>query len=175
MLGRPALIWYRDDGRPEVAEDGIFIAAAHSAGVLLAVASTRPARCDARAVRERSRPDWRALLGADHFEVAERIGRDQGEPLPVAATRVWAAAECLRQAGRDQAGRGQAGRGQTERGQAGPGHGAPVTVARAHPDGWVRLSSGPAQITTYPARVREVPHPVMFTILTEGGSGSTTR
>jgi enediyne polyketide synthase len=163
MLGRPALIWYRDDGRPEVAEDGIFIAAAHSAGVLLAVTSTRPARCDARAVRERSRPDWRALLGADHFELAEVIGRERGEPLPVAATRVWAAAECLRQAGRGQAGRGQAGQGQTGR-----DHGAPVTLARAHPDGWVRLSSGPAQITTFPARVRDVPHPVMFTILTEG-------
>jgi enediyne polyketide synthase len=159
MLGRPALIWYRDDGRPEVAEDGIFVAAAHSAGVLLAVTSTRPARCDARAVRERARPDWRALLGADHFEVAERIARDRGEPLPVAATRVWAAAECLRQAGRGQAGGGC----------------AQVTLARSQPDGWVRLSSGQAQITTFPARVRDVPHPVMFTILTEGCSGSTRR
>ena len=154
MLGRPALIWYRDDGRPEVAEDGIYIAAAHSAGVLLAVTSTGPARCDARAVRDRSRPDWRALLGADHFEVAELIGRDRGEPLPVAATRVWAAAECLRQAG---------------------GGCAAVTLAGSQPDGWVRLSSGPAQITTFPARVRDVPDPVMFTILTEGCSGSTRR
>ena len=161
MLGRPALIWYRDDGRPEVAEDGIFVAAAHRAGVLLAVTSTGPAHCDARAVRERSRPDWRALLGADHFEVAELIGRDRGEPLPVAATRVWAAAECLRQA---EAGRGQAGGGC-----------APVTLAGSQPDGWVRLSSGPAQITTFPARVRDVPDPVMFTILTEGCSGSTRR
>jgi enediyne polyketide synthase len=166
MLGRPVLIWYRDDGRPEVAEDGIFIAAAHSAGVMLAVASTKPAGCDARAVQERPRQDWRTLLGADHFEVAELIRRDRGEPLSVAATRVWAAAECLRQAGRaGQAGRtGQAGRA----GQAGRDHRAPVIVARSHPDGWVRLGSGPAQITTFPARVRDVAHPVVFTILTEG-------
>ena len=51
----------------------------------------------------------------------------------------------------------------------------PVTLAGSQPDGWVRLSSGPAQITTFPARVRDVPDPVMFTILTEGCSGSTRR
>lgn len=156
MLGRPALIWHRDDGRPEIAEEGIFISAAHSAGVMVAMASTGRIGCDAKAVHERPYEDWRALLSTDQFDLAEVISRDRSEPLSAAATRVWGAAECLRRAG-----------------QAGT---AALTLDWSRSDGWVRFGAGQARLTTFPARLRDVTHPVVFTIMTEGrGNGPVLR
>jgi len=156
MLGRPALIWHREDGNPEIAEEGIFISAAHSAGVMVAMASTSQIGCGAKAVHERPYEDWRALLSQDQFDLAELIGRDRSEPLSVAATRVWGAADCLRKAGR-----------------AGT---APLTLGWSRSDGWVRFVAGQARITTFPARLRDVTHPVVFSILTEGrGHGPVLR
>jgi enediyne polyketide synthase len=159
-LGRPALVWHRADGRPEVAEEGIFISAAHGAGVLLAVASTGRIGCDARAVRERSSRDWRALLDPGQFDLAERIGRNTGEPLCVAATRVWGAAEHLRQEQQRQEHVRQASRADA----------APMTLTGSRPDGWVQLGCGQTLITTFGARLRDVAHPVMFTIATQASA-----
>jgi len=141
-LGRPALVWHRADGRPEVAEEGIFVCAAHGAGVLLAMASTGPADAGATPARERSAQDWRALFGRGQFDLAKRIGRQTNEPLSVAATRVHAAAQHL------------------------PPD-AEMTPTRVRPDGWVQLACGDALITTFAARLRDVPGPVVFTIATQ--------
>ena len=145
MLGRPALVWHRRDGKPEVAEEGLNVSAAHDAGLMIAVLGPQRVSCDARAVHPRLAGEWEVLLGAEGFALAERIHTEQGEPLPVAATRVWGALECLREAGWSAAG--------------------DVTLTRSGPDGWVQLSSGQARIATFQARLRDEPRPVVFTVV----------
>ena len=148
MLESPVIVSHRGDGKPEVAVDGIGVSASHGAGVTLAVTGPGRVGCDVEAVRDRTVEDWRALLGAEQFALAELIQREFGEGLSVAATRVWGAVECLRKTGRALAG--------------------PVTLARPGPAGWVLLHSGQAKIAAFCTRLRDEPDPVVFTILTEG-------
>jgi enediyne polyketide synthase len=156
MLGRSVALTHRGDGKPEIAGGDMDISASHGAGLTLAVAATGPVGCDVEIVQRRSAEDWQGLLGSAQFTLAELIRRERGEELPVAATRVWGAVECLRKAGR-----------------ALPG---PVTLAPGGPAGWVVLQSGRAKIATFCTTVRDLPDPVVFTILTEEvGNGSVLR
>ncbi len=148
MLERPVVVSHRGDGKPEVAADGVSVSASHAAGVTLAVVGSDRVSCDAEAVRDRTPEDWQALLGAEQFALAELIQRERGEELSVTATRIWGAVECLRKIGRAVVG--------------------PITLGQSRPDGWVRFDSGQAQIATFLTRLRDEPHPVVFTILTEG-------
>jgi enediyne polyketide synthase len=145
ILGRPALVWHRGDGRPEIAEDGLSVGAAHGGGVLLTVTATGPVRCDVSEVLQESQADQ---LSAGQLGLAERIAHELDERQAVAAARIRGAVACL---------------GGTEWLGA-----APITLARHRPDGWVVLAAGPARIATFPTRVRDNPSPVMFTIATEG-------
>ncbi len=149
LLGRPTVVRHRGDGKPEVDED-VSVSASHNAGVTLAVASQGRVGCDAERVGERAVEDWQALLGADHFTLAELVCLERGEALSMAATRVWGAMECLSKIGRAVAG--------------------PITLAECRADGWVLLRAGQAQIATFPAHLRDETNPVVFTILTEGSS-----
>ena len=156
MLGQPALVSHRGDGKPEVAAEGISVSASHGAGVTLAVTGPERVGCDAEVVRERTPEDWQALLGAGQFALADLIRRELGEELSLAATRVWGAVECLRKTGRALTG--------------------PITLAHQGPSGWVLLHSGQAKIATFSTHLRNEPDPVVFTILTEGVSnGSVLR
>jgi acyl transferase domain-containing protein len=143
ILGRPALVWHRGDGRPEIAEDGLSVGAAHGAGVLLTVTGTGKLRCDVGEIQEGT-----ASLSADQLGLAERIAQELDERQAVAAARIRGAVACLG-------------------GTARPGA-APITLARCRRDGWVVLAAGQARIATFPTRVRDNPSPVMFTIATEG-------
>ena len=149
LLGRPTVVRHRGDGKPEVDEQ-VAVSASHNAGVTLAVASQGRVGCDAEPVGERPVEDWQALLGPEHFVLAELVSRERGEALSMAATRVWGAIECLSKVGR-----------------AVPG---PITLAASRPDGWVVLRAGQAQIATFPAQLRDETNPVVFTILTEGSN-----
>ncbi len=149
LLGRPAVVRHRGDGKPEVDED-VTVSASHKAGLTLAVASPVRVGCDAERVDDRPAEDWQALLGAGHFALAEVMCRERGEALSMAATRVWGAIECLSKIGRTGAG--------------------PITLAESRADGWVLLRAGQAQIATFPAHLRDETNPVVFTILTEGSS-----
>ena len=156
MLERPVRVAHRGDGKPELAAGETGVSASHGAGVTLAVVGPDRVACDAEAVRDRSTDDWRALLDAEQFSLAELIARERGEELSVAATRVWGAIECLHKTGRALAG--------------------PVTLADGGSAGWVLLHSGQAKIATFSSRLRDEPDPVVFTILTEGdGNGSVLR
>jgi enediyne polyketide synthase len=149
MLGRKVVVRYRGDGKPEVAAD-ISISVSHKAGVTLAVAGAGRVGCDAELVQDRPVADWRALLGSEHFPLAELVAREREESLPTAATRVWGAVECLRKVGQAVVG--------------------PITLAESRPDGWVLFGSGEAQIATFPTYLRDEATPIVFSILTEGGS-----
>jgi enediyne polyketide synthase len=155
MLG-PAAVTHRGDGKPEVIGDDIDVSASHGAGVTLAVAGTGRAGCDVETVQSRSREAWEGLLGPAQFALADLVRHERVEELPIAATRVWGAVECLRKTGR-----------------ALPG---PITLAAAGSGAWVLLESGQARIATFRTSIRDIPDPVVFTILTEEvANGSVLR
>jgi enediyne polyketide synthase len=149
LLGRPTVVRHRGDGKPEVDGD-VTVSSSHKAGLTLAVAGPMRLGCDAELVDDRPAEDWQALLGAEHFALAELVCRERGEALSMAGTRVWGAIECLSKIGRTAAG--------------------PITLAESRADGWVLLRAGQAQIATFPAHLRDETNPVVFTILTEGSS-----
>jgi enediyne polyketide synthase len=144
VLGHPAEVTHRGDGRPEVAGEGAAISVSHGADVTLAVAGQGKVGCDIETVRNRSPQDWRGLLGPRHFSLAELIQNERGEDQAVAATRVWGAVESLRKIGRVLAG--------------------PITLAPGGEDGWVLLQAGPVSIASFVSRMRDQRDPVVFTL-----------
>lgn len=120
----------RADGRPVVLSSGpaAVVAKADSRSLALAVAATggdSALGCDLEPVAARSESEWRDLLGANRLELARLIGRELGEPIDDAASRVWAAGEALQKAGLPP--------------------GAPLVLGSAEgrsPSGWVVLLSG---------------------------------
>jgi enediyne polyketide synthase len=147
MLGPDATVRYRRDGKPEVTGE-VSVSVSHGAGITLAVTDPGPVGCDVQAASGRTADDWRLLLAGEQLALAELIGRERGEELPVSATRVWGALECLRKAGRAVAG--------------------PITLTEARPDNWVLLRSADARIATFVTHLRDEAAPVVFTILMEG-------
>lgn len=94
----------RPDGRPELAAgnrsgEPPAVAAAHAAGLVLAVAGSGPTGCDAEPVAPRPSEAWRDLLGPERAALAELLVRETGDDEDTAATRVWTAVETLRKAG----------------------------------------------------------------------------
>ncbi|HEX6468234.1 MAG TPA: type I polyketide synthase [Streptosporangiaceae bacterium] len=141
VLGRRAGIRYRPDGRPEV--DGPWtISAAHGAGVTLAVAARRAGSgtgdgtvaCDVEPVTERTGADWTDLLGP-HAPLARLVAAETDEGADAAATRVWAAVECLRKAGSSSD--------------------APLTLTSAGRGPWAVLSSGDRHVATLATTLRD--------------------
>ncbi|WP_245627726.1 type I polyketide synthase [Actinomadura oligospora] len=145
-LGRPVEVRYRADGRPETDEAGT-LSAAHGAGLTLCVASDTTVSCDVEAVATRPQDEWAGLLGA-HHGLAGVLARDLDEEPDVAATRVWAAAECLRKAGLPDD--------------------APLTAAGRPRQGWAVLASGGLRVATFATTLRDRPGSVVFAVLTGG-------
>jgi enediyne polyketide synthase len=149
-LGRAAQVTYRPDGMPLV--EGIHVTSSHGAGVTFAVASQRRVACDVEPATARPAQEWATLLGPDGLALAHLLASSRGESLPIAATRVWGAAECLRKTGH-----------------------ATITLADAtRPDTgqWVVLTSGNTRIASFTTTLRGISDPVIFTILAEGGDQS---
>lgn len=142
-LGHEATVSYRPDGRPEVAGDRA-ISAAHGAGLTLCVAGPGPVGCDVETVTHRDHEVWLGLLGAD-AQLAGLVEREVREDADTAATRVWAAGECLRKAGASQA--------------------APLTLVSAPRDRWVVFDSGGLRVATVATTVRGAGEPVVLAIL----------
>jgi enediyne polyketide synthase len=140
------VVAYRPDGRPELA-DGRSLSAAHAEDLTLCVVGTGPLACDVEAVRAREESVWQGLLGA-HVDLARLCAADGGESLDAAATRVWAAIECLRKAGLS--------------------HRAPLAALPSERAGWLVFASGDLRIATLVTTVRDLPQPMAFAILTEG-------
>jgi len=65
----------------------------------MAIAGQSPLACDIEAVSHRAIAVWQDLLGDDAFKLAQVISRISGEDFDAAATRVWAAVECMRKSG----------------------------------------------------------------------------
>src|SRR5262249_39000677 len=99
-LGGSLSIYRRPDGKPVVAvEEAVDVSAAHAGEPPSAVPGPPPVGCDIEPVADRPAAVWRDLLGADRFALATVIAAEAREDEAAAATRVWAAAECLKKAG----------------------------------------------------------------------------
>jgi enediyne polyketide synthase len=147
-LGPGTRVRHRPDGKPE-ADNGAEVSSSHGAGVTFAVVGDRPVACDVQTVEQRTPEEWSGLLGPAHLDLARLLSSERGEQFPLAATRVWAAVECLRKSGRAVADLTAA---------TGPG-----------PDRWVLLRSGSALVATFPTALRGVADPVVFSMLAQGG------
>jgi enediyne polyketide synthase len=147
-IGTTAPVRRRPDGKPEVA-GGRVVSAAHAGDLVLAVAGQGPLGCDIEPVVARPAAVWRELLGPERFALAGVISLDAREDETAAATRVWAAAECLKKAGalRD----------------------APLVLASCGGDGWVTLAAGGLTIATFVGPVRGAGRPVAVAVLVGNG------
>ena len=144
-VGAPARVERRADGRPEVA--GRAVSAAHVDGFTLALAGDGTLACDVERVVDRDADVWRDLLGGARFGLADRISGDLGERFEITATRLWAASECVRKAGRSLR--------------------SPLTLVTSSDDGWVVLRAGQAPVATYCGRVAGADAPLAFAFLAE--------
>ncbi len=147
LLGSGITVHRRPDGKPEAGPAGPSVSVSHAGEVMLAVAGLHGGivGCDVEPVRARGEALWRDLLGPQRFRLAELLAGESGEAADSAATRVWAAAECLT--------------------KAGGLHGAPLVLGERTADGWQLLRSGDRVIGTYAAPVRELGGPEALAVL----------
>lgn len=138
-LGKTARIWRRPDGKPVFLgkED---ISAAHANDFTLAVAGAGGAACDLEAVTARTDAVWCDLLGGETFKLAVRIARERAESVDAAATRLWAARECMKKIGKPVK--------------------SPLVLESNTADGWTLLRSGAITISTCVAAVRGLNSPL---------------
>ncbi|MBP2327914.1 enediyne polyketide synthase [Kibdelosporangium banguiense] len=134
VLGREITVRHRPDGKPEV-PGGHEVSVAHGAGLTVAVAGEQ-ATCDVEPIVSRSEQEWRALLGADRYALAQLLEREHHEDLAVAATRLWCASECVQKAGRPVE--------------------EPITLLKYEPSGWALFRAGDARVATYSSTARQV-------------------
>jgi len=97
-LGDDRAFVRRLDGKPETMDER-GVSASHLESVTMAVAGSPPVACDIEPVATREVAIWKDLLGADRFKLAQVLSPAIGNDFDVAATRVWAAMECLRKSG----------------------------------------------------------------------------
>jgi enediyne polyketide synthase len=151
-LGDASPITRRPDGKPQVHGSGREVSVAHAGSLTLAVAGVAPLGCDLEPVAHRSEKAWLGLLGPGRWDLAQFAAQSAGEDLDTAATRVWAAGECLK--------------------KAGAATGAPLVLASSAPDGWVVLQSGDMLSATYAGPVRGFEGGLVLSVLAGSTSAS---
>ena len=146
-LGRRVGVHQRPDGKPEVGLE-ISVSASHAGDVTLAIAGPGPVGCDLEPVASRPKNVWEDLLGSDRFGLAKFVVAETKEPLDVAATRVWAAAECLKKAGAPIP--------------------TPLAFDTSYADQWVLLKAGQRVIATYVCEIQGMEEHLTVAVLSEG-------
>jgi enediyne polyketide synthase len=129
LLGHPVELVHRSDGKPEIAAaPDTDVSVSHCDGHTLVVTG---AGCDMEVVAGRDRATWAGMLGTGPMALADRLAAEAAAPIDafdVAATRVWAAVEAARKAGRLL---------------------EPLTLDGVDADGWVSLRAGSRRVLTY--------------------------
>lgn len=134
-LGIKTCVKRRPDGKPQAMGNGAMnVSAAHAGNLTIAVAAKGAIGCDVEAVISRAASVWRDLLGQGRLALARIAAEEMGEDLHIAATRVWAASECLVKAGAMV--------------------NSPLLLKSHTQDGWVVFAAGELTVATYAASVR---------------------
>lgn len=148
LLGTSITITHRADGKPEVnGANGHQVSSAHSGEFTLAISSERRIACDIESVKAWPSSEWSKLLSPAQRELAEAIVRESGKDFDTAATRIWAAAECLKKAGIPSA----------------PSW--PLTLGACDKSGWSMLASPSVSVATWVGKVQASAQPVAFAFL----------
>ncbi len=148
LLGSSVTISHRADGKPEVnGASGAQISSAYSGDLTLAISSERRIACDMETVKAWPSSEWTKLLSPAQRELADAIVRESGDEFDAAATRVWAAMECLKKAGI----------------AASPSWS--LTLSACEKDGWITLTSPSAKIAAWIGDVQGSAQPVAFAVL----------
>ena len=150
-VGAPVSVWRGADRRPRTG-NRLAVSAAHANGLTLAVAGEGSVACDIEIATARSRDAWRDLLGSVGIALSETIAADRDEDMTTAATRVWAARECLQKIGAPLD--------------------APLMLAGTAAEGWVTLRHGERPVATFVAEVAGMDERVALAVLTGGPSAS---
>jgi enediyne polyketide synthase len=88
---------------------------------------------------------WRDLLGPERFALAGVLAQETGEDLAAAATRVWAAQECLKKAGLMAD--------------------TPLVLSSSTENGWILFTAGSLGVATLVAPVRGAHDPLALAVL----------
>lgn len=143
-----ARLRHRGDGKPEL-DNGTAISISHQDPYTLAVAGERSLACDLQEVQPRCRTIWEGMLGIAATGLAERVATEAGEEFDTAATRLWAALECLRKAGRPS--------------------GEPLALERIAEDRWVLLRCGMHRVAVGTVSLPEESGPLIVGLLAAKG------
>ncbi|HEX6289018.1 MAG TPA: type I polyketide synthase [Herpetosiphonaceae bacterium] len=146
IVGRLSTIYHRPDGKP-VLSDGPSISLAHSEPLTLAVVGEGTIACDLESVRQRDPEAWQSLLGLERTALLQQLIRTTGEDLSIAATRLWAAGECLIKAGLPVE--------------------TPLRYSTHLPDGWVLFTAETLVIATLATRLQDQEAPLVLAILSD--------
>jgi enediyne polyketide synthase len=149
LLGDLGAVARRPDGKPVCVRGGPAVSVAHTDNLTVAVAGAGPTACDLEPVKPRPPQVWEYLLGRERLGLAELVRHETGEDLHTAATRVWAAGECVTKVG------GMPG--------------TPLVFSSRTADGWVLLAAGGYTVATLAAAVRGVEGVVILGVLAEAG------
>ena len=157
LLGASITVSHRADGKPEVGgANGTQISSAHSDDLTLAISSERRIACDIESVKAWPTSEWTKLLSTAQREMAGAIAREGGEDFDAAATRVWAAAECLKKAGIP----------------ATPSW--PLMPGVRDESGWLSMTSTSGSVATWIGSVQGSASPVAFAVFAHSDAPAAT-
>jgi enediyne polyketide synthase len=169
-LGAAVSILRRPDGKPEVAGGSwltatrhpltanchtpygprFAVSAAHTGDLTLAVAGRAAGPnatlvgCDVEPIIARPQVVWQDLLAQERFSLATIVANEAREEINTAATRLWAAGECLKKAGAALC--------------------TPLVLTSIHAEGWVLLSAGALRVATLVTQVQDVQEPLVVAV-----------
>jgi enediyne polyketide synthase len=151
LFGEGSPIYRRPDGKLESGTN-VSVVVAHAANLTLAIAGPPPIGCDLELIVSRPEAVWQGLLGMERIRLAKLIAQETAESLDQAATRVWAAGECLKKSGAIPYG--------------------PLSYLSSTPEGWVLLTAGSLSLATLRTSLRDVASPYILAVLVEKGNES---
>lgn len=146
IVGRLSTIYHRPDGKP-LLSDGPSISLAHSEPLTLAVVGEGTIACDLELVGQRDADTWQSLLGVERTTLLHQLVQTTGEDVSSAATRLWAAGECLIKAGLPVE--------------------TPLHYSTHLPDGWVLLVADNLIIATLVTQLQDQETPLVLAILSD--------
>jgi enediyne polyketide synthase len=149
LFGENFPIHHRPDGKLESGTNASVVVA-HADNLTLAIAGSPPIGCDLELIVSRPEAVWQGLLGIERIRLAKLIAQETAESLDHAATRVWAAGECLKKAGAIPNG--------------------PLNYFTFTPEGWVLLNAGSLSLATLRTNLRGAMNPYILAVLVDKGN-----